>query len=354
LHRPEVVFHLFHNPPADLIRQMHFDRTQRSRREGLGVLLALCAGSTVEAWAQTLAPPRRVAYLASVSLEADKVRFEEFRRSLQSLGYTEGRNLTIDLRREANPAQLAQLVDELLRLQPDVLVTVATPATAAAKNATRRIPIVFSGVGDPVAFGLVDSLRRPGGNLTGVANIVSDLAGKRLELLKELLPELGLVGIPLETQTPVSVLQWEASERAAHRMGLRLFPMRITSAESYDAAFNAAAAAGVAAVAVSLSPGAGANSARIVRLAAQYRLPSIYARSLFVEDGGLMSYGASFETDGRVMARLVQRIFAGASPAELPIEEPTEFELIINMRTARQLGLAVPRSLLLRADRVIE
>ena len=251
-------------------------------------------------------------------------------------------------------ARLAPLANELLGLRPDVFVTIATPATTAAKNATRQVPIVFAGVGDPVALRLVASLSRPGGNVTGVANIVSDLAGKRLEMLKELLPGLAFVGVLLEPQTAVSVLQWEASERAARGMDLRLHPMRIVSPNAYEAAFAETSAAGVTAVAASLSPTASANSARIARLAAQYRLPSIYARTQFVEDGGLMSYGAGFAADGRATARLVQRIFAGARPAELPVEQPAEFELVVNMKTARQLGLTIPRSLLLRADRLID
>ena len=324
------------------------------RRQGLALLTALCAGASLDGYAQTSQNVRRVAYLGSVTAEADKDRLVEFRRALGALGYVEGRNLIIDSRHEVDVARLAAFANELLGLKPNVFVTVATPATVAAKNATRQIPIVFSGVGDPVAFGLVASLSRPGGNVTGVANIVSDLAGKRLELLKELLPGIALVGVLLEPQTPVSVLQWEASERAARRMDLRLHPMRIESPDAYEAAFSDASAAGVTAVAASLSPVASSHSARIARLAAQYRLPSIYARTIFVEDGGLMSYGASYATDGKAMARLVQRLFAGAQPAELPGEQPTEFDLVINMRTARQLGLTIPRSLLLRADRLID
>ena len=325
-----------------------------NRREGLAILAALLADAPLDAYAQTSQNVRRIAYLGSVTAEADKDRLAEFRRALGTFGYVEGRNLIIDSRHEVDAARLAELAGELLGLKPNVFVTVATPATVAAKNATRQLPIVFSRVGDPVAFGLVASLSRPGGNLTGVANIVSDLAGKRLELLKELLPGLALVGVLLEPQTPVSVLQWEASERAASRMDLRLHPMRIQSHEAYEAAFGEASTAGVTAVAASLSPLASSHSARIARLAAQYRLPSIYARTNFVDDGGLMSYGASYAADGKAMARLVQRIFAGARPAELPVEQPTEFDLVINMKTARQLGLTIPRSLLLRADRLID
>jgi putative tryptophan/tyrosine transport system substrate-binding protein len=324
------------------------------RREGLAFLTALCAGVPLAGYAQTSQTVRRVAYLGSVTAEAGKDRLAEFRRALGAFGYVEGRNLIIDSRHAVDVARLGEFASELLRLKPNVFVTVATPATVAAKSVTRQIPIVFSGVGDPVALGLVTSLSRPGGNITGVTNIASDLAGKRLELLKELLPQVALVGVLVEPQTAVSVLQWEASERAALRMDLRLYPMRIQSPAGYEAAFGDAAAAGVTAVAASLSPVASSQSARIARLAAQYRMPSIYARTDFVDNGGLMSYGASYATDGKAMARLVQRIFAGAQPTELPVEQPTEFELVINMRTARQLGLTIPRSLLLRADRLIE
>ena len=325
-----------------------------NRREGLAVLAASFAGVRLDAFAQTAQPVRRIAYLASVTAEADRERFAEFRRALRGFGYTEGQNVIIDSRHEVDVARLADLASELLRLKPDLIVALATPATVAARNATRQVPIVFSGVGDPVAFGLVTSLSRPGGNVTGVANIVSDLAGKRLELLKELLPRLALIGVLFEPQTPVSVLQWEASEQAAPAMGVRLHAMRIESADAYEAAFAEASAAGVSAVAASLSPVARSHSARIARLALQHRMPSVYAHTQFVEDAGLMSYGASFASEGTALARLVQRIFAGAQPAELPVEQPTKFELVINMKTARHFGLTVPRSLLLRADRLID
>jgi putative ABC transport system substrate-binding protein len=323
------------------------------RREALNCICALSAGACCGAVAQA-EKIWRIAYLSSVSAEADKERFEEFRRSMRNLGYVEGHNLAVDARWELDDAdRLAELARQLARLQPDVIVTVAAPATVAVKKATTRIPIVFSGVGDPVAFGLVTSLSLPGGNVTGVANIVSDLAGKRLELLKETVPGLTSVGVLFEPHTPVSVLQWEASEKAANRLALRVHPMRIDGASAYEAAFAEAASTGIAAVAASLSPTASSNAARIARLAVTHRLPSIYARSLFVEAGGLMSYGPSFATDGRASARLVQRILSGARPADLPVEQPNEFELIINTATARQLGLIISSSLLLRASRVI-
>jgi putative ABC transport system substrate-binding protein len=312
----------------------------------------LCAGIARDAAAQR-GSSRRVGYLSSTSAPSDRERFDAFRRSLADRGLVEGRNLILAARWEEDPDRLLELAHELIELSPEVLVTVATPATVAAKKATRQIPIVFSGVGDPVAFGLVASLSLPGGNITGVANIVSDLAGKRLVLLKEAVPDLSVVGVLFEPHTPVSVLQWQASEKAATRLAVRLHAMRIDDADAYEAAFAQAASAGVRAVAASLSPMAGSNAVRIARLAAKHQLPSIYARSFFVEVGGLMSYGSSFAADGIAMARLVQRILSGAKPADLPVEQPNEFELVINLATARQLGLAIPSSLLLRADRVI-
>ena len=305
--------------------------------------------------AQGLVKPRRVAYLASVNEDGDRPRIAEFRKALAGLGYVEGRNLLMDVRYSgAEQARLPALAAELLRAGPDAFVTVATPATLAAKNVTRSIPIVFSGIGDPVAFGVVDSLRRPGGNVTGIANIVPELAGKRLEFLKETIPTISTVGVTLEPDTPVSVLQWKESQLPARRLALQLHPMQVSGRESYGPAFAEATKAGVSAVAVSLSPTVTSFAAEIVQLAAKFRMPAIYARSYFAEVGGLMAYGASFETDGRVMARLVDRIFKGAKPEDLPVEQPTEFELVINLKTARQLGLTIPQALLLRADRVIE
>lgn len=320
----------------------------------MAVLTALGMSVSLSTIAQDHARPRRIAYLSTVMAEADLERFGEFRKALRGYGYVEGVNLTIDYRAEGDPGRLASLASELIRLVPDVIVTVATPATLAARNASRSIPIVFSGVGDPVAFGVVDSLRRPGGNVTGIANIVTDLVGKRLELIKQVVPAIASVAIPLEAHTPVSVLQWKESQLPARELKLRLHAMQITGPDSYEVALAQAMKAGVGAVAFSLSPMASTNAARIVELAARYRLPAIYARTHFVELGGLMSYGASFAADGRVMARLVDKVFKGTRPQDLPVEQPTEFELVINLKAARQLGLTIPQAVLVRADRVIE
>ena len=325
-----------------------------NRRETIAIAAAFLAGPSI-AFAQKLDKVRRIAYLGSVTSDVDKPRFDEFRESMRSLGYVEGQNLIIETHYEpADSTRLAEVAKRIARATPDVIVTVATPATAAARSATRTIPIVFSGVGDPVAFGLVSSLGRPGGNVTGLANIVPDLAGKRLELLKQMVPGLTDVGVFLEPDTPVSVLQWKESQQPARELSLRLHAMNIDGPDAYESAFAQAAAGGVTAIAVSLSPMAGVNTERIVNLAASYRMPAIYARDTFVEAGGLMSYGSSFAADGKVMARLTGRILAGTKPADLPIEQPTEFELVVNIKTAKQLGLAVPESLRRRADRVIE
>jgi putative ABC transport system substrate-binding protein len=243
---------------------------------------------------------------------------------------------------------------ELVQLNVDVLIAVTTNAALAAKNATRTIPIFFIGVSDPVAAGLVDSLARPGGNITGLTNIAPVLSGKRLELLKETLPKLSRVAVLWDPKNPGSTPQWKESELAARELGLRLHSMQVSHADKYESAFKEATKARTAALAVTLNPLANANQKRIVELAAKNRLPAIYARREFVEAGGLMSYGPTFAADGPDAARLVDKILKGAKPADLPVEQPTKFELMINLKTAKALGLTIPPVVLIRAERVIK
>ena len=326
-----------------------------NRREGLAILATLCAHAPLSAAAQTSQTARRIAYLGSVTTETDKDRFAEFRRELRRLGYVEGRNLIIDSRHEVEVARLAPLANELLGQGPNVFVTIATPATTAAKNATRQVPIVFAGVGDPIALGLVTSLSRPGGNVTGVANIVSDLAGKRLEMLKELLPGLALVGVLLEPQTAVSVLQWEASERAARGIDLRLHstggsgrPMRtrLRSPKRRRPEWRPSRRR------CPPSPVPIRRASRALQPSTD--MPSIYARTQFVEDGGLMSYGAGQysrrSSDGALGAPDLRWCSAGRPSGRTA----GGIRAVLNMKTARQLGLTIPKSLLLRADRLID
>ena len=232
-----------------------------------------------------------------------------------------------------------------------MLIAPSTNEARAAKNATKTIPIVFSS-NDPVGSGLVDSLARPGGNLTGFSTIASELGGKRLELLKETIPKLVRVAFLWNPQT--SSLAWKEIQLPAKELGLQLHSMEVSSADKIDTAFTAAQKAGSAALAVALGPLINSHQKRIVELAAKNRLPAIYSRADFVESGGLMSYGADQEEPYRRIAVMVDKILKGAKPADLPVEQPTKFELIINLRAAKQIGLTIPPNVLARANKVIK
>jgi putative tryptophan/tyrosine transport system substrate-binding protein len=276
---------------------------------------------------------------------------ESFRREFRAFGYVEGKNFTFEYRSADNkPDRLPGLANELIGLKVDLLITPSTNEARAAKNATKTIPIVFSS-NDPVGSGLVNSLARPGGNLTGFSTIASELGGKRLELLKETIPKLARVAFLWNPQTSGSA--WKEIQLPAKELGLQLHPMEVSSADKIDGAFTAAKKAGSAALAVALGALINSHQKRIVELAAKYRLPAIYSRADFVESGGLMSYGTDQEEPYRRIAVMVDKILKGAKPADLPVEQPTKFELIINLNAAKQIGLTIPPSVLARADRVI-
>src|SRR5262249_18678361 len=238
--------------------------------------------------------------------------------------------------------RLPALADELVRLKVDVLVTPSTPSALAAKNATRTIPIVFLGVVDPVGVGLVDSLARPGENITGVTSIAAELAGKRLELLKETIPNLSRVAVLWNPQDPGSAQQWKESQIPARELSLQLHSMEVSNAHKYDDAFKEAIKAHSAALAVTQSSLFIVNQKQIADLAAKTRLPGIYPREDFVASGGLMSYGANQAEALKRAALYVDKILKGAKPADLPVEQPTKFELLINLKTAKALGLTIP------------
>jgi putative ABC transport system substrate-binding protein len=280
---------------------------------------------------------------------------ELFRRELAELGYVVGKNILIEYRYAENKLdQLPALADELVQLKVDVLVTNSTTAALAAKNATRTVPIVFFGVSDPVATGLVDSLARPGGNITGFTSISTVLAGKRLELLKETIPKLSRVAMLRDPQDPSSAQQWKESQLPARELGLQLHSMEVSSADKYESSFKEAAKIRSAALAVTLSPLASSNRKQIAELAAKYRLPAIYPRGDFVESGGMMSYGPDRAEPFRRGASMVDKILKGAKPADVPVEQPTKFELVINLKTAEQIGLKIPPNVLARAAKVIK
>jgi ABC-type uncharacterized transport system substrate-binding protein len=274
---------------------------------------------------------------------------------LRALGYVEGMNIAFDYRYAENKLdRLPALADELVRLKVDVLVTPGTPAAIAAKNATRTIPIVFFRVSDPVPLGLVDSLSRPGGNVTGFTEISEVLAGKRLELFKETVPKLSRVAVLWNPQNPGNAQQWKESQLPARELGLQLHSMEVSSADKYEGAFKEAVKARSSALLVAQDALAGSNLKLIADLAIKHRLPASYPRGEFVDNGGLMSYGPDPDESLRRVASMIDKILKGAKPADLPVEQPTKFELAFNLKTAKQIGVIIPQSLLYRADKVIK
>ncbi|RST55409.1 ABC transporter substrate-binding protein [Variovorax sp. MHTC-1] len=330
----------------------------RNLMNGNNLRLLLCAlmlAAAPVAEAQQARKVPRVGYLAAVSASADAPRLEAFRQGLRDLGYVEGQNIQIDYRHEGlDLERLPSHAAELLRLEVDVLVTVTTNAALAAKKTTGTIPIVFMGVTDPITTGLAETLARPGGNSTGITNVAAVLAGKRLELLKETMPKVTRVAVLWDRKAPGSIPQWEESQAPAKKLGLELYSMEAGSVDEYVASFTQAVKARNDAVWVTLNPVANSNQKLIAELAIANGLPSICARGDYAENGCLMAYGPGYGMEGKDGARYVDRILKGAKPADLPIEQPTKFELLINLKTAKRIGFTIPRSVLHRADKVIQ
>ena len=276
-----------------------------------------------------------------------------FSKALRELGYVEGNNIAIEYRYGDNKLErLPALADELVHLKVDVIIANATSGAIAAKTATKTIPIIFLGVSDPVGAGLIDSLARPGGNITGFTNIAAVLAGKRLELLKETVPKLSRVAVVWNPRDPGSTLNWKESQLPARELGLQLHSVEVGSVGEYESSFKEAVKARSGALAV--SPLASFDLNRIVDLAAKNRLPAIYATRNIVDRGGLMFYGPEETEIVRRVAVFVDKILKGAKPADIPVEQPMKFEFVINLKTAKQIGLTIPPNVLARADRVIK
>jgi putative ABC transport system substrate-binding protein len=280
---------------------------------------------------------------------------QAFRQALRDLGWVEGKNISIEYRySEGRDDRLYDLAADLVRLKVDIIVTALTPDTLAARNATREIPIVMATVGDPVGSGFVESLARPGSNVTGLTNIAPELSGKHLELLKDTVPKLIRVAVLWNPEASISTLGWKESQLPARALGLQLYSMEISSADKFDKAFEDATRARVGAVAIGPNALVAANQKRIADLAAKGRLPSIYQLREFVNSGGLMAYGPDRSDLYRRAATYVDKILKGTKPADLPVERPMKFELVINLKTAKQIGLTIPQSVLYRADKVIK
>jgi putative ABC transport system substrate-binding protein len=280
---------------------------------------------------------------------------DAFVGGLRDLGYVEGRNIVIEYRwSEGRDERFPELAADLIRLKVAVIVTAGVPAVRAAKTATDTIPIVMAFVGDPVGIGLVASLARPGANVTGLSLLDPDLDGKRIELLKEAVPGLTRLAILWSANDPGMTLAFSRVEIAAQTLGLTLQNLAVREPGEFAGAFQAASTGRAEGLIVTAQPFMVRHRAQILDLAARQRLPAMYTLGSFVDAGGLMAYGPTLPDLYRRAATYVHKILRGDKPADLPVEQPTKFELVINMRTAKALGLTIPQSILLRADRVIE
>jgi putative tryptophan/tyrosine transport system substrate-binding protein len=314
------------------------------------MLFALC--SSAEAQQPTKVP--RIGYLASTSSSANAARHEAFQQGLRKLGYVEGKNIVIEYRyADGQLERLSDLAAELVRLKVDVIVAGGTPAARAAKEATKSIPIVMTG-GDPVRAGIVASLARPGGNVTGLSDSTVDVSTKRLELLKEVVPKLSRVAILWNPANPTNPLQLKDTQTAAPGLGMTVYSVEVKEVGELERAFAGIKRERAGALLVPGDPMFTSNRKRIADLAAKNRLPAMFAAPEYVEAGGLMAYGENPADRYQRLAIYVDKILKGTKPADLPVEAAMKFEFIINLKTAKQIGLTIPPNVLARADRVIK
>ena len=327
-------------------------------KAGLSSILMAVALVAVGMIAEAQQPKKvhRIGFLATVSPSTISDRVEAFRQGLRELGYVEGKNIVIEWRyAEGKADRLPGLAAELVRLKVDLIVTAGSPVTRSAKEATSTIPIVMGLDPDPVGNGFVASLARPGGNITGLSSLSPEISGKQLELLKEIVPKLSRVAVLGTSTRPGNAQALRETERAAEAFGVRLQYLDVLSSKDIETAFRAASKGRAEAV-LALSSGGILLSqrAQLADLAVKSRLPAIYQSRSYVEAGGLMSYGASITDLNRRAATYVDKILKGTKPADLPVEQPTKFELVINLKAAKQIGLTIPPNVLARADKVIK
>jgi putative ABC transport system substrate-binding protein len=313
------------------------------------LLLSLLILRFAEAQQPTKVP--RIGFLAAISPAAISARIEAFRQGLNELGYIEGKNIVIEWR-SAEADRVPGLAAELVRLKVDVIVTAGPLSTRPAEGATKTIPIVMAQDDDPVGNGFVASLARPGGNITGLASLSPELSGKQLELLKEIVPKLSRMAVLGSSTRPGNAQSLRETELAAGAFGVKLQYLDVLGPKDIDTAFREAGIARADAVLMLVATGVPQRK-QVVELAVKSRLPVISGRPELVEAGGLMTYGASLNDLYRRAATYVDKILKGAKPADLPIEQPTKFELVINLKTAKHIGLTIPPNVLARADRVI-
>ena len=326
------------------------------KKAGLSCILIavvlLAVGVIAEAQQPTKIP--RIGYLTA-GFPVGSDRNEAFRQGLRELGYVEGKNIVIEYRyAEGKFDRLPTLAAELVRLKVDVIVTAGGASTHPAKNATNTIPIVMTQDNDPVGNGFVISLARPGGNITGLSTLAPEISGKRLELLKEIVPRLSRVAVLGTSTQPGNAQSIKETELAARELGVKIQYLDVLGSKDVEPLFRAANTGRADALLVLTSPVFGTHRKQLLDLAVKNRLPVTYFRRDFVEDGGLMTYGVSFADLDRRAATYVDKILKGAKPAELPVEQPIKFEFIVNLKAAKQIGLTIPPNVLVRADKVIK
>jgi len=323
------------------------------RREFIRLFGAAAAVWPLATRAQQPTKTYRIGMLETTSPALNTAELDAFRKGLRELGYVEGQTYKIEYRSADGQAdRFPELAKELVRLGVDLIVTRGTPATIAAKNATETIPVIMASVGEPLL--IVNSLARPGGNVTGLSAFVNVMTSKRLELTRELVPRLSRIGLFHNMSNPVAPPQWEETKTAAQSWAIEAELLDVRSREDVDRAFDRAQERRVDALLVGLDGLIQAHRQIIAGLAARNKLPAVYSGKEFIEAGGLLSYAVSYPDLYRRAATYVDKIFKGAKPADLPVEQPTKFELIINLKAAKALGLTIPPTLLSRADEVIE
>ena len=313
------------------------------------------AGLSLRVRAQPAAKVHRIGMLETMDQAQNATNFKALREALGERGYVEGRNLVFEYRSAGGHIdRFGDLAEELVRMKVDVIVTRGTPAVVAARKATATIPIVMASSGDPLATGVIASLARPGGNVTGLSALVAQLNPKRIEVIRELAPTATRIGLLLNVGNPAQRSEWEEGKAMGPALGLEISLIDVRRPEEVLEELKSAFGKGIQALVVGIDSVTQTNVAVIAEATAQYRIPAIYAGREFVDGGGLVSYGVDYAYLYRRAASYIDKLLKGAKPADLPVEQPVQFEMVVNLKAAKALGLTVPQTLLARADEILE